>query len=142
METPNEEKRWDAPLFTLAPDAALPLDSIVATLTAGKVASINQAVVPARLEDANYLFELDRLTQEIVRAVVDKQAEGSAMVGDSLRVPHTERSVHLCRRVHLAELRRIQTQYLRMAKQRTPESIAHIASAFVDHINECLKQQA
>lgn len=141
METPNEEKRWDQPLFTLdGPDAELPLEAITDTLLKGKIPSINQAVIPQKMEDSNYLFELDRITQEIVRAIVERQADASVMVGDVLKVPHTGNTVTLVRKIHLPELRRIQTQYLKLARIRTPDNAAGIATSFVDHLNVCLKQ--
>lgn len=142
MEAPNEEKRWDAPLFTVSdPTAPLPLSAIDEVVLRGKVAPANVAVIPARMEGGNYLFELDRVTQDIVKAVVEAQADGSIMVGDAITVPHTKSTVTLARKIHLPELRRIQNQYLKMARLRTPDSIAAIAHTFVDHVNMCIRTQ-
>jgi len=141
MERPNSDKRWDNPLFTITePTADLPLDDITNTLLHGSVASMNQAVVPAKMEDSNYLYELDRVTQDIVRAIVSHQASDSSivMVGDKLSVPHATNTLQLTRKVHLPELRRIQAQYLKMARLRTPDTAQGIANTFVDHLSMCI----
>ena len=147
MEAPNEEKRWDAPLFTISDPATkvLPfLEALSATLLKGKVAPVNISVVPARMEASNYLFELDRITQAIVRRIVDAQSEdggAGSMVGDSIVVPGSSTPVVLARRIHLPELRRVQNQYLKMARLRTPDNLEGIANTFVDHVNMCIRTQ-
>ena len=144
MEAPNAEKRWDQPLFRVEPEEDLPLEQISDALLKGKIPAVNQAVVPQRMEESNYLFELDRITQEIIRSIIDRQSSSSSevgiMVGDTFRVPHATVSVVLARRIHLPELRRIQAQYLKLARIRTPDDAKGIANSFVEHVNMCLRQ--
>lgn len=100
MEVPNEEKRWDAPLFTVTPESSFDFAALDAVILRGKVAPANIAVIPARMESGSYLADLDRVTSDIVRAVLAAQSLGDgsgAMVGDSLPVPHTKAKVLLSR---------------------------------------------
>jgi len=147
MEAPNEEKRWDQPLFRITdPAAPLPLEAMAQTLvTKAKVVPANIAVMPARMESGDYLSELDRVTGDILRAVLAASAQdgadaGGPSVGDSIVVPHTKSTVLLARRIHLAELRRVQSQYVKLARLRTPDNNpSAIATSFVDHLNVCIR---
>jgi hypothetical protein len=48
--------------------------------------------------------------------------------------------VLLARRIHLAELRRVQSQYVKLARLRTPDNNpSAIATSFVDHLNVCIR---
>lgn len=124
------------------------LDSLTAVLLKGKVAPANISVIPARMESSNYLFELDRITSEIVKTIVEKQSGSDAsdggascQIGDSIAIAGVKAPIVLLRRIHLPELRRLQTQYLKMARLRTPDSTAGIAASFVEHVNVGIKTQ-
>ena len=85
------------------------LDSLTAALLSGKVAPANISVIPARMESSNYLFELDRITSDIVKAVVDAQSGdasdggASCQIGDSISIPGVKAPIVLLRRIHLPE---------------------------------------
>ena len=58
------------------------------------------------LSSTNFLQELDRVTKEIVAAVLAEQKAGSAVEGDEISVPGTNQKFALTHRVTLAELGR------------------------------------
>jgi protein KTI12 len=93
------------------------------------------ATIPAKLEDSNYLFELDKLTQDICTEIVSIQ--NSCMIGDNVLISGHPFTVS--RRIHLPELRRLQSQFFKIAKLRPPENQQQISQAFVQHVNGALK---
>ena len=58
------------------------------------------------LSSTNFLQELDRVTKEIVSAILAEQKAGAAVEGDEIAVPGTDRKFALSHRVTLAELGR------------------------------------
>ncbi len=85
------------------------------------------------------MFELDRVTQEVINCVMTAQSNGSAMEGDYIPIPHTKKEkILLCRKVTLAELRRMQQSYIKFAKLRTSDTTEGIARSFVQHLNQQL----
>lgn len=57
----------------------------------GSVVRASLATTSQRLSDTNFLFELDRITQDVEKAIV--AAQSSAQVGDLVIVPHTSERV-------------------------------------------------
>ncbi|KAI1094636.1 chromatin associated protein KTI12 [Rostrohypoxylon terebratum] len=91
-EEPNSMTRWDSPLFTLIWEddearARQVFESMWDTIAgeARKVVRPNQATVQ-RSRDAggDYLYILDKETQEIVKRILDQQSEEG---GDEIRIP-------------------------------------------------------
>ncbi|KAI0841776.1 chromatin associated protein KTI12 [Hypoxylon sp. FL0890] len=91
-EEPNPMTRWDSPLFTLIwedteEQAKQVFDSMWDTIAgeARKPVRPNQATVQ-RSRDAggDYLYVLDRETQDIVKRILDKQSDDG---GDEIRIP-------------------------------------------------------
>ena len=56
------------------------------------------------LSSTNFLQELDRVTKDIVAAILAEQKAGSAVEGDEISVPGTNQKFALTHRVTLAEL--------------------------------------
>ncbi|PFH62176.1 hypothetical protein XA68_14717 [Ophiocordyceps unilateralis] len=91
-EEPNAMARWDSPLFTLIwdDDASRTRDTFNALWEAvagdGRpVVRPNQATAPrGRDADGDYLYVLERETQDVVKRILDQQANG----GD-VKVPST-----------------------------------------------------
>ncbi|KAI1413742.1 chromatin associated protein KTI12 [Hypoxylon sp. FL1857] len=92
-EEPNPMTRWDSPLFTLIweddeQQAKQVFDSMWDTIAgeARKLVRPNQATVQ-RSRDAggDYLYVLDRETQEIVKKILDQQSDEG---GDEIRIPN------------------------------------------------------
>jgi protein KTI12 len=91
-EEPNPMKAWDSPLFTIVPDD----DEVQATKTfdgiweaiAGegrKIIRPNQATVQrGRDAGGDYLYMLDRETQDVVKRILDQQLEEG---GGQVKIP-------------------------------------------------------
>ena len=94
----------------------------------------------AELKETNFLYELDRVTKEVLKAVASEQSSGNVAVGDLVAVPNTKHMVMLSRSVSLPELKRIQTQFVKIAKSQPPGKVdpETIASSFVDYINSSI----
>lgn len=91
-EEPNPMTRWDSPLFTLIwedgeEQAKQVFDSMWDTIAgeARKLVRPNQATVQ-RSRDAggDYLYVLDRETQDIVKRILDQQSDDG---GDEIKIP-------------------------------------------------------
>lgn len=76
--------RWDSPLFTVPDiDAAPALPDIWDALVArGRKVAPNLATVLRAPVESDYLYQLDRTTQEIVALVVEHQKSAGAGGGD------------------------------------------------------------
>uniref|UniRef100_A0A1I7ZMB1 Protein KTI12 homolog n=1 Tax=Steinernema glaseri TaxID=37863 RepID=A0A1I7ZMB1_9BILA len=109
-ERPEGKNRWDSPLYvvkvgrretTAAVDPEdmnvdfdypsprfvdVPLDDIYSWLVEGKALSANLSTQSAPLAKTNFLHDLDRVTQEIVAAIMEQQR--MAVPGDRFLVPH------------------------------------------------------
>ncbi|KXH59414.1 RNA polymerase II elongator complex subunit [Colletotrichum salicis] len=91
-EEPNPMTRWDSPLFTLiwdddAAQTAKVCDDIWDAVagTGRKVIKPNQATVQrSRDTSGDYLYVLDRETQDVVKRILEAQAEGEE--GGEVRV--------------------------------------------------------
>jgi protein KTI12 len=132
FETPNGKNRWDSPLFTLTPETAIPFDQISEALFKRTPKPPNIATLPQVLSDTNFLYELDKTTQEIVAALL--QAQNTCMIGDSIPVPKATTKVRLVRKATMSELRRLQRQFLKIT-QMHPPTVEEIGNVFVDYIN-------
>ena len=67
FECPDSRNRWDKPLFTLEPTEDLPEEDIYAALFEQKQMKPTQATQSQPLSETNFLHELDRVTQEVVK---------------------------------------------------------------------------
>lgn len=91
-EEPNAMKAWDSPLFAIVPDDDLAqaekvFDSIWEAVAGEgrKIVRPNQATVQrGRDAGGDYLYMLDRETQDIVKKILEQQSEEG---GGSVRIP-------------------------------------------------------
>eukprot|EP01087_Luapelamoeba_hula_P023100 TRINITY_DN8444_c0_g1_i2.p1 TRINITY_DN8444_c0_g1~~TRINITY_DN8444_c0_g1_i2.p1 ORF type:complete len:275 (-),score=38.61 TRINITY_DN8444_c0_g1_i2:50-874(-) len=135
FETPNERNRWDAPLFTVKPDEPTPYEAIKEALLQRAQKPPNIATIPQKLSDTNFVYELDKATQEIVSAILE--AQGQAVVGDCFSVPKATLKFHLSRNVTLSELRRVRQQFLKITQMHPPK-VEDIGNVFVEYLNTTL----
>lgn len=91
-----------------------------------------------KLETTNFVHELDRITQEVINAILE--AQNLAIVGDAITIPETKSKVILRRRVNLAELRRLRRQFLKVANA-TPPAVDQIATSFVVYLNSTFETE-
>ncbi|XP_055077807.1 protein KTI12 homolog [Periophthalmus magnuspinnatus] len=66
FEEPDSRNRWDSPLFTVQPDDTLPFEAISDALLKRKAPPPNQSTQSQPLSSANFLYELDRVTQDVL----------------------------------------------------------------------------
>lgn len=136
FETPDSRNRWDQPLFVLYPDDPLPCEDITAALFHRKPPPPNQSTQTQPLSETSFLHELDRLTQEVVRTLVDIQQTG--VPGEHVTVPGSQEKVELARPVTMAELRRIRKQFISYTKLHPVNDYSKITSSFVHYLNSTI----
>ncbi|KAA8590116.1 hypothetical protein FQN60_014050 [Etheostoma spectabile] len=66
FEAPDSRNRWDSPLFTILKDDALPYEAISDALFKRKAPPPNQSTQSQPLSSANFLYELDKITQDVL----------------------------------------------------------------------------
>lgn len=137
FEPPESRNRWDSPLFVIQVDDDLPFDSIYDALVNRVPPPPNQATQPQPLSATNFLYELDKITQEIVTALINSQR--TFVPGDHVTVPGTSEKVILNRTANMAELRKIRRQFITYTKMHPVEDTKKIANMFVQYLNSSLQ---
>ncbi|XP_078113087.1 protein KTI12 homolog isoform X2 [Sander vitreus] len=66
FEAPDSRNRWDSPLFTILKDDTLPYEAISDALFKRKAPPPNQSTQSQPLSSANFLYELDKITQDVL----------------------------------------------------------------------------
>lgn len=162
-EKPNSKNRWDSPLFSVKPSGDLPLQELLDFVLAKSTVTQTMAtqyvrppswkdpilfrliprfsVSQSKIQDTNFLYDLDKTTQEVVTAILEGQK--SSMIGDEIAIPNASKKLKLLRQVTLAELRRIRKQYLTLTTQLTATKASYdrqvdVYDAFVDYMNHSL----
>ncbi|KAJ2518604.1 kti12, chromatin associated [Coemansia sp. RSA 2049] len=135
-EEPNPAAKWDSPLFTVIqhdPNDQLPFDDIWDALVEKRAPAPNFSTAMKPVTETNYLFELDKATQEIIAAVLDAQKSGVPMY--EIVVPGTSEKIRLPgRSLTLSELRRLRMQFTKLNRQ-VPLKIDKIPELFVSYLN-------
>eukprot|EP01089_Gocevia_fonbrunei_P000502 TRINITY_DN1051_c0_g1_i2.p1 TRINITY_DN1051_c0_g1~~TRINITY_DN1051_c0_g1_i2.p1 ORF type:complete len:277 (-),score=49.76 TRINITY_DN1051_c0_g1_i2:111-941(-) len=138
FEEPNGRNRWDAPLYTVSQNDTLPLEKICHGLYNQNVkAPPNSATIPSVISETNFVYELDKITQEIVSTIRKFQESGTFVPGDSVAVPKADTRAKLVRKVTVAELGRIRRQFLKISQLHPPKP-AEMGDVFVEYLNGCL----
>ncbi|KAK3178549.1 hypothetical protein OEA41_000686 [Lepraria neglecta] len=137
-EEPNGMTRWDSPLFTVPyEDEKPPLGDIWEAMigSEGKVKIVkpNQATVMKPATESDYLYELDKTSQEILNVILDWQKDHPGEGGGELTV--TEGTIELpANPVSLPQLQRIRRQFISLNRQHNlPNS--RIRSSFIEYLN-------
>lgn len=136
FEAPDSRNRWDSPLFVVQPDDPLPVEDVMATLLHRKPPPPNLSTQSQPLSSADFLHELDRMTQEVVLKVIE--AQRTAVPGDILTVSTGDEKLRLPRLVPMAELRRLRKQFINYTKLHPPKNSTKIPNTFVQYLNSSL----
>ena len=104
----------------------------------GKQQSPGLATLPAQLEDISYLQTLDRTVNTIAQSLVDRQQRHIIQPGDSVHVEGSAVRLQLVRVIKYPELKRVQGQFVKMARLRPMHGEAAIATSFVTHLQNAL----
>ena len=156
-EEPNGMTRWDRPLFTVPfEDAAPPCDEIWEAIigSEGKIKTVkpNQAtVMVCRISqrsltlltnckkpavESDYLYELDRTSQEIINTILAWQKDHPGEGGGEFLV--AESTVTLPpNSVTLPQLQRIRRQFISLNRQHNLAK-DRISALFVEYLNDNL----
>jgi len=145
FEEPNSSRRWEKPTYSVL-NGELPFEDIFALVTSKYTSAINAATQQQKLSDTNYLHRLDVVTQELIKAILERQEEIS--LGNPIKVPNSNRTVNCSRKLTVAELRRLRKQYVKFvgALVQTKASFGNqtteeIATAFIDFLNTQIAAQ-
>lgn len=147
LEPPDSRNRWDCPLFTAPADAAepLPLPEIRAALFERRPPPPNQSTRTQPLQAAGFLHQLDRLTQDVLAALMAAQRNG-IQPGQLVPVAvgglsQEAQGLILNRPVSLAELSRLRRQFLSYAKMHPgegEENLPQLGSMFLQYLSRNL----
>lgn len=133
-EEPDSRNRWDSPLITVQPEDPTPGEAVLQALRAAPAPKPNMSTQNPMLAPTDFLFELDRRTQEVVKAIVS--AQEAAMEGDLLPVSGTSEryAVPAAGRQTLAQLSRSRRQFVSYLKTH-PAHPDSIPTLFVQYLN-------
>lgn len=139
FEAPDPGNRWDRPLFTVHGEEPLPLDAIRAALFESAPPPPHRATRTQPLQSSGFLHQLDRVTQEVLAAVMAAQRSG-AQPGEVVRVPGVAEGLVLNRPVSMAELSRLRRQFISYTKmQPSDENLPQLASMFLQYLSRSIQ---
>ncbi|XP_034541374.1 protein KTI12 homolog isoform X2 [Notolabrus celidotus] len=136
FESPDSRNRWDSPLFTILTDDTLPYEAISDALFKRKAPPPNQSTQSQPLSSTNFLYELDKITQEVLMAIFN--AQKTSVPGDLLTVPGATEKIELTRSINMAELRKLRRQFISYTKMHPTENTGQISNMFVQYLNKSL----
>ncbi|XP_042333637.1 protein KTI12 homolog [Sceloporus undulatus] len=162
LEPPDARNRWDRPLFVAPADPAepLPLADIRAALFERRPPAPNRSTRAQPLQAAGFLHRLDRLTHDVLAALLEAQRNG-AQPGQFVPIalegmdsgggggggggrgagPEAPQGLLLRRPVSLAELSRLRRQFLSYAKMNPgegEEDLPRLGSMFLQYLSQNL----
>uniref|UniRef100_A0A1B6EXS7 Protein KTI12 homolog n=1 Tax=Cuerna arida TaxID=1464854 RepID=A0A1B6EXS7_9HEMI len=140
-EAPDSRNRWDSPLITLQPEDPTPNEALHDALFQRKPPPPNQSTQSAPLSSTNFLYELDRVTQEVVTSILSAQKLG---ICGEVKIPGFSDCVLSLPGSPLspAQLARHRRQFLAYTRLNPPvnpqQSAHHLAHMFVQFLNTTL----
>jgi len=143
-EEPNGMNRWDAPLFIVPfDDAEPPCDAIWEAMVGSdgkaKVVRPNAATVLKPASEQNYLYELDRMTSDVISAITTWQQDHPGEGGGEVKIPDAEQSLTLPTTIpSLPQLQRLRRQFIGLNRQHTL-SKARIRDLFINYLNDAFQ---
>ncbi|XP_048828468.1 protein KTI12 homolog [Brienomyrus brachyistius] len=134
FEAPDSRNRWDSPLFAVQHDDSLPFEAISDAVLHRKAPPPNQSTQSQPLSSTNFLHELDKVTQDILTAILN--AQKTWVPGDVIAVPAASERVQATRSLSMAELRKLRRQFISYSKMHPTEDKSLIANMFVQYLNK------
>ncbi|KAG7009780.1 hypothetical protein G7Y79_00001g000520 [Physcia stellaris] len=116
-EEPNGMTRWDSPLFTVPFDDEAPpyediWEAMIGSEGKAKVVKPNTATAVQPATDSDYLYELDKSTQEILTTILDWQKDHPGEGGQDLALAEGDVVELPATAVSLPQLQRIRRQFI------------------------------
>ncbi|TGZ85251.1 chromatin associated protein KTI12, partial [Ascodesmis nigricans] len=140
-EEPNPMARWDSPCYVVPwfDEKILQLEEMYKTLFETKTAvKVNKSTAPKPVIEGDYLYELDKVTQDVVGLIMEHQ-RNSGGGGGTVPVKDCEVTLELPdRQLSLPQLQRLRRQFIQL--NRTHQiARKRIRELFVEYINENLQ---
>lgn len=137
-EEPNSMARWDSPLFTVIySDIFFPVDSIWEIISSTKSIKPNLSTFVKPIPTTDYLFELDKVTQEIINIIIENQKINGP--GSEIKIASVNQSIILPNNVVTSSnLRSIRHQFINLNRIQTPNK-NKIREVFVEFLNNQFK---
>lgn len=139
FEEPISTNRWDAPLFAVTLDDKINMEEIYQALYESKAPKANQSTQNPPTQDTNFLFELDKITQEIVGEIVSSRKIG---VMGEVKIKNSTETVKIPSEINASQLNRMRRQYLNFSKSHldTAGDLTKTPSLFVQYLNSVLSE--
>ncbi|XP_050397233.1 protein KTI12 homolog [Patella vulgata] len=137
FEEPISTNRWDSPLITVQSEDTLPCKNICDAVLKRKPPPPNMSTQCQPLSSTNFLYELDKRTQEIVNDIMSNQK--LSVVGDSISITGATDTIQFNRNFSLAELQRYRRQFITYSKMHPVDDANKISNMFVQYLNKSLQ---
>jgi len=137
FEEPISTNRWDSPLFAVTPEEQLNMEDLYNVLYEKKPPSANQSTQNPPTQSTNYLYELDKITQDIVAEVTLARKLGAT---GPVKIKTSTDPVNISPDINASQLNRMRRQYLNYSKQHldTAGDLNKAPSLFVQYLNSVL----
>ncbi|EMR11569.1 hypothetical protein PNEG_00013 [Pneumocystis murina B123] len=136
-EEPNSSTKWDSPLFTVIySDLSFPVDSIWKILSSTKMIKPNASTLVKPLSSSDYLFELNKITQEIINTIIENQTINDSK--SEIKIDSINQSIILPNNVTLSKLQSIRHQFINLNRIQT-SSKSKIQEIFIEFLNNQFK---
>lgn len=135
-EEPNGQARWDSPLFMVQADGDINMEHLDAALFKSKAPPPNLSTVAQPLQPTNFMYELDKVTSDIVKHIISSQHQ--AMPGEKIRVPDAG-EIQLHKHCTMAELNKIRRQFVTYMKMNPLTDCSKLSTMFVQYLQTALQ---
>ncbi|OWR43413.1 KTI12 protein [Danaus plexippus plexippus] len=140
FEEPNSNNRWDSPLFTAQLSDELNLDEVYSVLFEKKPPPPNMSTQNPPLCSANFLYEIDKVTQEISKQILDSKQLNLDVVKFP-DYPGCVLEVDFIQNINQQRLLRLRRQFLTFAKMSHSNDNAHnIGRYYIQYLNKTLTE--
>eukprot|EP00088_Acartia_fossae_P019355 TRINITY_DN2129_c0_g1_i1.p1 TRINITY_DN2129_c0_g1~~TRINITY_DN2129_c0_g1_i1.p1 ORF type:complete len:277 (+),score=22.66 TRINITY_DN2129_c0_g1_i1:58-888(+) len=135
-EAPISSNRWDSPLFLILKDGEFDGAGMIKCLYERAPPPPNQSTQTQPLSNTDFLYQLDKQTQEIVTTILEAQKLSG--IGEEISFSSTQEKLVLSRTYTLSELARTKRQFIKYAKERAIQDVEKLASMFVQYLRSNL----
>lgn len=140
-EEPNNQARWDSPLFTVGPEGEGDDEwkSILAALLGTVARPPSMATAPKIVaSDAGLLLQLDKCTQQTVQTILDKVKSNGVPCEVALEADNCIERLAITKPVMASDLQRLRRQFIHMNRLHQADS-HNVDGLFIrylrDHLN-------
>lgn len=137
FEEPDSRNRWDSPLFSVTPEEKLNYEEIYNVLYERKPPSANQSTQNAPSQSTNYLFELDKMTQDIVAEIIQARKLGAP---GPIKIKNSTDTIKISLDINASQLNKMRRQYLNFSRNHldVTSDPKKVPTLFVQYINSVL----